>query len=246
MRAMRCHYGGHADDRDGERDAEFEQANNAVAPGDYVMLAVTDTGTGMAPELVERVIEPFFTTKGPGAGSGLGLSMIYGFAKQSGGHLRIASEVGRGTTLRLYLPRASGEETIGAAELNETQVQPGYETVLLVDDNVEMRTVARRHLVSLGYRVSEAASGPAALEILRGSEHFDLLFTDIVMPEGITGYQLAAAAQQIRPGLKVLFTTGYAKPAAGGEALATHAGAMIRKPYRKQDLAETVRAALEA
>jgi PAS domain S-box-containing protein len=221
----------------GEQDAE-------VTPGDYVVLSVTDSGTGMPPEVLERVLEPFFTTKGPGAGSGLGLSMIYGFARQSGGHLTIDSEPGRGTTVWLYLPRVqAAEETDGDAK---EPLPLGDEAILLVDDNAEMRTVTRRHLASLGYRVSEAASGPAALAILQNDSSFDLMFTDIIMPDGMTGYQLAAVAQDLYPELKVLFTTGFARPPAGSETIVPRSGLMLRKPYRKQTLATSLRAALEA
>ncbi len=215
-------------------------------PGDYVSLAVTDTGTGMAPEVLERAVEPFFSTKAPRAGSGLGLSMIFGFAKQSGGHLRIDSELGAGTTVRLYLPRAEGVEQRDADKAGDAALSPGNETILLVDDNTEMRSVARRHLVSLGYRVSEADSGPTALAILRNAENFDLLLTDVVMPGGMTGYQLAGAARQLRPGLKVLFATGYFRTEPSHEPAGAAAGATIRKPYRRQELAATVRAVLEA
>ncbi len=222
------------------------QQDAEVTPGDYVVLSVTDTGTGMPPELLARVIEPFFTTKAPGAGSGLGLSMIYGFAKQSGGFLAIDSEPGSGTTVRLYLPRIQNSEADMAATAHEASLPAGDEAILLVDDNVEMRTVTRRHLASLGYRVSEAGSGPAALAILQDDDGFDLLFTDVVMPDGMTGYQLASVAQQLHPGLRVLFTTGYSRPLPGSEGVAAHPGAMLRKPYRKRELATTVRAALEA
>jgi len=221
------------------------EQDSEVTPGDYVMLSVTDTGIGMSPEVLERVVEPFFSTKRPGAGSGLGLSMIFGFAMQSGGHLRIDSQVGRGTTVRLYLPRTHAAEAEDSGETANLPLPQGTESILLVDDNAEMRAVARRHLVSLGYRVSEAASGPAALQVLQDDDNIDLLFTDVVMPGGMTGYQLAAAARQIRPLLKVVFTTGYFRPEPGSEAAAAAAGAMIRKPYRRQELAETVRAALE-
>jgi PAS domain S-box-containing protein len=218
-----------------------------VKSGDYVMLSVTDTGIGMGHEVLERAIEPFFTTKAPGAGSGLGLSMIFGFAKQSGGHLRIDSELGRGTRVRLYLPRAHSVEAVEAEDATAATLPHGKELILLVDDDAEMRTVARRHLVSLGYRVGEAGSGPAALEILQADKAFDLLFTDVVMPDGMTGHQLAAAARQLRPGLKVLFTTGYFRPDPDNELTgAMTADAMIRKPYRRTELAATVRATLEA
>jgi len=223
------------------------RSDEEVKSGDYVILSVTDTGFGMAHEVLERAIEPFFTTKAPGAGSGLGLSMIFGFAKQSGGHLRVDSELGQGTRVRLYLPRADSVEAAEADAATAATLPHGRELILLVDDDAEMRMVARRHLVSLGYRVGEAGSGPAALEILQSDRAIDLLFTDIVMPDGMTGHQLAAAARQLRPGLKVLFTSGYFRPEPDNEpARAMTAGAMIRKPYRRQELAATVRAALEA
>jgi PAS domain S-box-containing protein len=223
-----------------------DQQDAEIAPGDYVVLSVTDTGTGMPPELLARAMEQFFTTKEPGAGSGLGLSMIYGFAKQSGGHLAIESEPGHGTTVRLYLPRVHSEDADQVDGAVDASLPEGDETILLVDDNAEMRTIARRHLASLGYQVREAASGPAALTILQNDSSFDLLFTDVVMPDGMTGYQLAAVAQQLQPRLRVLFTTGYDRSMPDGGPMATHPGATLRKPYRKQVLAATVRAALEA
>ena len=191
-------------------------------------------------------MEPFFTTKGPGAGSGLGLSMIFGFAKQSGGHLRIASKLGHGTTVRLYLPRADGMELHEADEATDAPLPQGNESILLVDDNAEMLTVARRHLVSLGYQVSEAGSGQVALEMLLAGNVFDLLLTDVVMPDGMTGPQLAAAARYLRPGMKVLFTTGYARSDLANDLAGPATGVVLRKPYRRQEIAASVRAALEA
>jgi PAS domain S-box-containing protein len=216
-----------------------------VKAGDYVVLGVTDSGIGMSPEVLERAVEPFFSTKAPRAGSGLGLSMIFGFAKQSGGHLRIDSRLGLGTTVRLYLPRARGVDQYGSDAVERAPLPQGSESILLVDDNPEMRRVARRHLVALGYRVCEADSGPAALESLTAGDGVDLMLTDVVMPGGMNGYQLADAARQLRPALKVLFTTGYAHPEPGDKATGA-AGATIHKPYRRQELAATVRAALEA
>ncbi len=219
------------------------EPDEEVTPGDYIMLSVSDTGIGMAPEVLDRATEPFFTTKAIGAGSGLGLSMIFGFAKQSGGHLRIESEPGLGTTVRLYLPRVHDTGVAAADEAKEAPLPHGNESILLVDDNNEMRAVARRHLTSLGYRVSEAQSGPVALGILQDGRAVDLLFTDVVMPDGMTGHQLADAARQLRPGLKVLFTSGYFRPEPDN---APAADVVIRKPYRRRDLAATVRAALDA
>jgi PAS domain S-box-containing protein len=230
-------------------NAHVPAGDGRCAEGDYVVLLVTDTGTGMLPELLDRVVEPFFTTKEPGAGSGLGLSIVFGFAKQSGGHLQIDSVPGHGTTVRVYLPRALGGEICETDEPGETadaMVPHGNEAILLVDDNAEMRNVARRHLVALGYRVSEASSGPAALKIMQNDASFDLLLTDVVMPDGMSGYQLAAAARQRWPDLKVLFTTGYARENPESETFGSTPGPMIRKPYRRQDLAVSLRMALQA
>jgi two-component system CheB/CheR fusion protein len=212
--------------------------------GDYVVLAVTDTGVGMPPDVVERATEPFFSTKPTGSGSGLGLSMIYGFARQSGGQLLIDSEVGVGTTVRLFLPRAGAGAATGMDAPDMPSVKPGgNEAILIVDDNATLRDVARRHLTALGYSVSLAESGPAALARLRSGARFDLLFTDIVMPEGLTGYVLADAARGLQPDLRVLFTTGYAGDAGNGDP---GSQAVLRKPYRRQDLAKAVRAALDS
>jgi PAS domain S-box-containing protein len=217
-----------------------------MAAGDYILLAVSDTGVGMAPALLDRAMEPFFTTKEPGSGSGLGLSMIYGFARQSGGHMRIESRLGHGTTVRLYLPRAVGEDAGDGEAANEPPAPCGDESILLVDDNPELRAVGRRHLVALGYRVTEAADGPAALALLQGKDRYDLLFTDIAMPNGMTGYQLAASARLLQPGLRVLFTTGYDDPETAAGPARPAPGAMIAKPYRKGDLAVAMRSVLEA
>jgi CheY-like chemotaxis protein len=229
-------------------DAGTAAEDGGMVAGDYIVLAVTDTGVGIAPALLERIVEPFFTTKAPGAGGGLGLSMIYGFARRSGGHLRIESKVGHGTTVRLYLPRAFGEAADDRSRADDPSLPRGDESILLVDDNPELRAVGRRHLISLGYRVTEAESGPAALALLRGQDHYDLLFTDVAMPHGMTGYQLAASARQFLPDIKVLFTTGYSGVGTGTrtEPVRPSPGATIGKPYRKGELAITVRAALEA
>jgi two-component system CheB/CheR fusion protein len=234
-------------------NAHLDQGNAAETTesgvGDYVVLAVTDSGTGMPPEVIERVTEPFFTTKPPGAGSGLGLSMAYGFARQSGGDLRIESEVGVGTTIRLYLPRAPDGAAPAqvAAEAGAAPLDPGgNETILLADDNPTLRDVTRRHLIALGYHVSVAANGPAALGILRSGKMFDLLFTDMVMPEGMSGYDLADAALRLQPRLKLLFTTGYASDLSGEVDGQHDRQPVLRKPYRRHTLAEAVRSVLDA
>jgi CheY-like chemotaxis protein len=228
---------GNAHLTEGDPDSE-------VKPGDYVVLGVTDSGIGMSSEVLERAIEPFFSTKGPAGGSGLGLSMIFGFAKQSGGYLKIDSQLGLGTTVSLYLPRAQGMDRFDNDAPESAPSALGCGSILLVDDNPEMRGVARRHLVALGYQVSEADSGPAALERLTEGAAYDLLLTDVIMPDGMNGYQLAAAARQLRPEMKVLFTTGYSWPDQDDSAPRASNGAMIRKPYRRQELAAAVRAVL--
>ncbi len=225
-------------------DTAYCTRNHGATPGDYVVLSVTDTGTGMPPDVLVRAMEPFFTTKPPGKGSGLGLSTIYGFARQSGGYFSIDSEVGKGTTVRLYLPSTQAGSTPAAPP--HTRVSPlprGSEAILVVDDNEAMRATAAHNLAALGYRVRLAADGPAALAILRAGERFDLLFTDVVMPNGLSGYQLAEAAQALQPSLPVLFTTGFA-PNEEGETGVRDANA-LRKPYRRRELAERVRAMLD-
>ena len=179
-----------------------------VQPGEYVSLTVTDTGIGMTPGVLDRALEPFFTTKAPGTGTGLGLPMVQGIVRQSGGYLTIESAPGAGTTVRLLLPRA---HAVAAPAMPPPPPPPAVQRrgrILLVDDDEGLRTVATRQLASLGYEVWPAENGPAALEILRDDGHFDLLFTDEVMPEGMSGTQLAQAAHAIRPDLKVLFTSG--------------------------------------
>jgi PAS domain S-box-containing protein len=226
-------------------DADYAAQNAEVAPGDYAVLAVSDTGTGMSPEVLAHACEPFFTTKGEGKGTGLGLSMIYGFAKQSGGHLKIYSEVGHGTTMRLYLPRHGGGAATAAAAPAAAREQPrGGETILLVEDDELVRNFTASQLRGLGYRVVEASDGPAALRVLDGAA-IDMIFTDVVMPGGMTGKQLADAAQQKRPGLKTLYTSGYT------ENTIVHRGKLdsgvhfLPKPFRRQDLALKVREVLD-
>lgn len=193
--------------------AEYAQRQIEVQPGQYVQLSVSDTGGGIDPAHLSRVFEPFFTTKETGKGTGLGLAMVYGFIRQSGGHVDIYSELGHGTTVKLYLPR-----TEAAAEPRTIRESPevmtlGCETILMVEDDEQVRRLTKSQLVSLGYRVIEAANGPLALEVIRGGEHIDLLFTDMMMPGGLNGGQLASAARQLRPGLKILYTSGYAERA---------------------------------
>ena len=224
-------------------DEHYASRNADVRAGDYAMLAVTDTGTGMSAEVAARAFEPFFTTKPRGEGTGLGLSMIYGFASQSGGHLKVYSELGHGTTVKLYLPRAEESAVVAEPAFAQPRDLPrGTETVLIAEDNEDLRQVAVEHLTSLGYRAIEAENGDAAMTVLRGAIPIDLLFTDVVMPGLMTGHELAKQARKQRPGIKVLITTGYAGTASlvvGGEAK------FLRKPYRKQDLAIKIREILD-
>jgi PAS domain S-box-containing protein len=231
-------------------DEDYAAHNTEVAPGDYAVLAVTDTGVGMAPEVLERVFEPFFTTKEVGKGTGLGLSMVYGFAKQSRGHVRIYSEVGHGTTVRLYLPRLTGSDptdrTALAGAATPSPRPRGGETILVVEDDAQVRAFVLRELRELGYRVLEAEDGPRALRLLESDAAIDLLFTDVVMPGGMTGYQLAEAGRRSRPSLKTLFTSGYTESSVQRVNKLDPGIRLLSKPYRKHDLATRIRAALDA
>ena len=218
-----------------------------VAPGHYVMLAVSDTGEGMPPEVAARAFEPFFTTKETGKGSGLGLAMVYGFVKQSGGHVKIYSESGIGTTVKLFLPRIAAPAEAAQAPTPGAAAQPsGRETIVLVEDEEFVRKLARRVLTGLGYRVLEAGDGKSALALLDAHPEVALLFTDVVLPGGMNGPDIAREAQARRPGLKVLYTSGYTGNAIQQlEALSVPVR-LISKPYAIEDLAQTVRATLDA
>jgi CheY-like chemotaxis protein len=226
-------------------DAEYAAHNVEVVPGDYVAVIVSDTGTGMPPEVVERAFEPFFTTKGIGHGSGLGLSMVYGFIKQSGGHVKIYSEPGHGTSIKLYLPRAEEAAPIaaGPAGAEAHQAAVGRETILVVEDDPAVRTVAVNILEGLGYHVRQAEDGHAALAILQRAE-VDLLFTDLIMPNGMSGQDLLRKAREHRPDLKALFTSGYSEHVIQGRASDADVP-LLGKPYRKQQLAASVRSVLD-
>lgn len=214
-----------------------------ITVGDYVELSVSDTGTGMSAEVLDHVFDPFFTTKQPGKGTGLGLSTIYGFVRQSNGGVSIESEVGHGTTIRLYLPRAEAVDAVPelpAAGIAETP--NAGKKVLVVDDDHEVRSVAVALLRDLGYAVVDAGDGPAGLALLRADSAISLLFTDWAMP-GMDGCQLAAQAAEIRPKLPVLFTSGNANEFFAGSHTPADAR-FLAKPYRRHDLAEAVRAAI--
>ncbi|HSJ97983.1 MAG TPA: ATP-binding protein, partial [Myxococcota bacterium] len=217
-----------------------------VQPGEYVVLEVTDTGSGIPSENLGRVFEPFFTTKPVGRGTGLGLAMVYGFLKQSGGHVELDSAPGRGTAVKLYLPRAGGVEPGVEAGAPQAQALGGAETILLVEDEEQVRLHAQRQLAALGYRVLAASNGREALELLREHSGIDLLFTDVVMPGGIDGRQLAEEARRMHPGLKVLFTSGYSEDVIVHHGRLDAGLQLLPKPYRSAELARKVRLALDA
>ena len=226
-------------------DAAYAASQGEVEPGQYVMVAVSDTGTGMDAATMERAFEPFFTTKDVGKGSGLGLSMVYGFAKQSRGHVRLYSEPGQGTTVKLYLPRADGADQPGARASAAAAPARGSGRILLVEDDDLVRENAAGQLAGLGYEVVVAKSGPEAFAVLEKDGAFDLLFTDIVMPGGMNGRELAERARALRPGLPVLFTSGYTENAIVHHGRLDRGVELLAKPYRLQDLAAKVRAVLE-
>ena len=218
-----------------------------VSPGQYVLIAVSDTGEGMTRETLEKVFEPFFTTKEVGKGTGLGLSQVYGFVRQSGGHVRIYSEVGEGTTVKVYLPRMLAEEAAPQREAPpETPTYGGVETILVVEDHEDLRAYSTGVLRELGYRVLEAGSGRAALEILDGGEAVHLLFTDVVLPDAMDGRRLADEVERRRPGTKVLFTTGYTPNAIVHNGRLDAGVSLISKPFSFKDLAAKVREVLDA
>ncbi|MBT1514372.1 CHASE3 domain-containing protein [Bradyrhizobium sp. SRL28] len=223
-------------------DEAYAQANPDSKPGPYVMLAVSDNGAGMSQEVLDKVFEPFFTTKEVGKGSGLGLSMVYGFVKQSGGHIRIYSEIGHGTTIKLYLPPARGQ--IEAAPAVAAPLPHGNETIMVVEDDALVRNFVTAQLQSLGYRTVGAANGPAALNLIEGGQAFDLLFTDVIMPGGMSGRELAEKVLKLRPGIKVLYTSGYTDNAIVHQGRLDPGVLLLTKPYRKSQLANMIRRAL--
>ena len=223
-------------------------ANVGVEPGDYVIVTVQDTGVGMTADVATKAFEPFFTTKGVGEGTGLGLSQVYGFMKQSGGHASLESEVGSGTTVTLYLPRGTEELSTPAPTKEASDVQTGApgEIILVVEDDDDMRAGTADTLRELGYTVVEASEAAAALQILRGEQQISLLFTDIGLPGGTNGRLLADEARRLRPDLPVLFTTGYASD------VIVHGGRLdadvelVSKPFTFPALAAKVRRRLDA
>jgi PAS domain S-box-containing protein len=226
-------------------DDAYAEQNAEAQPGPYVMVAVSDTGTGIPAALRDKVFEPFFTTKEVGKGTGLGLSMVYGFVKQSGGHVKIYSEEGFGTTIKLYLPRAAGEAKPVAEAAPTAPRATGHESILVVEDDRMVRDYVVGQLRSLGYAATAASNAAEALKILDGGAAPDLLFTDVIMPGGVDGRQLADQARRRRPSLKVLFTSGYTQTAIVHHGRLDPGVLLLAKPYRKIDLARKIRTALD-
>jgi signal transduction histidine kinase/CheY-like chemotaxis protein len=227
----------------GEADVDVD---GQARPGDYIMVAVTDTGTGMTAEVASRAFEPFFTTKDVGKGTGLGLSMVYGFAQQSGGSMQIRSEPGQGTVVKLFFPRVGAPQASAAPPAGQRTTAAGSETILVVEDDDIVRGYVEGELKALGYRVIVTRNGPAALEILRGPETIQLLFTDVVMPGGLFGPELAREAARLRPDLRILMTSGYSEhPVEALDGLGREVQ-ILNKPYRRHDLAMMLRSVLKA
>ncbi len=228
-------------------DADYARMYPEVRTGEYVLIAVTDNGVGMSSETKERAFEPFFTTKGMGAGTGLGLSMVYGFAKQSGGLVQLYSEIGQGTSIRIFLPAQQAHLPIEQGRVQEDrkpEIPKGFERILVVEDDARVRRVTVSRLLDAGYSVIEASNGTEALALCQENQDIALLFTDIVMPGGMAGDELAHKIRAMRPEIKVLFTSGYAEPTIAGRELA-ESGSWLKKPYTARQLAIRLRELLD-
>jgi CheY-like chemotaxis protein len=232
--------------RNGHLDEHYAAEHAGVTPGDYVVIEVSDTGVGMPASVLNRAFEPFFTTKEQGKGTGLGLSMVFGFLKQSGGHVNAYSELGQGTTLRLYLRRAQPDTPAEATGAPTAMPAPPHRggTIVLAEDNANLRRVVAKLLGDLGYRVIEVGDAAGALDILAKEPSVRLLFTDVVMP-GMDGRDLAREAMTRHPSLKVLLTSGFPESRVEREGLPLRNIRLLSKPYRKEELAQTVRAILD-
>ncbi|MGE7139429.1 response regulator [Luteibacter sp. NPDC031894] len=221
-------------------DTTYASAHGDLRAGQYVMIAVTDTGSGIAPDIIDQVFEPFFTTKPEGQGTGLGLSMVYGFVKQSGGHVKIYSEQGHGTTVKIYLPRSTqGEDRV--VDIEEEDLRGGDETVLVVEDDDAVRDTVVAMLGDLGYRVLKARDAESALSIIESGIAIDLLFTDVVMPGPLRSPELARKASERQPGIAVLFTSGYTENAIVHGGRLDEGVELLSKPYTRDQLARRVR-----
>ena len=228
-------------------DAGYVQNNAEARAGDFIRLSVQDTGCGMTPEIMARIFEPFFTTKGVGKGTGLGLATVFGIVKQHQGWIEVESQVGVGTTFKVFLPAsAQPDATLGLAAI-QTKVRGGTETILLVEDEMALRGLTKIILQRFGYRVLEAGSGVEALSVWEKHEtQIDLLLTDMVMPDGVTGRDLAKRLQAAKPGLKVIYTSGYSLDSEGTTFRARDASTFLQKPYQSQKLAQAVRNSLDS
>jgi signal transduction histidine kinase/ActR/RegA family two-component response regulator len=224
-------------------DEDYANANSEVTPGPYVMIAISDTGTGIPSAILPKVFDPFFTTKEVGRGTGLGLSMVYGFVKQSDGHVKIYSEEGHGTTVKLYLPKAQEEET-SPRRGHDPANQGGTESILVVEDDALVREYVVAQLKSLGYRVTSAANAVEALSALEKDATIDILFTDVIMPGPMNGRQLADEAVRRMPSLKIVYTSGYTENAIVHQGRLDAGVVLLSKPYRKSDMARTIRLAV--
>ncbi len=223
-------------------DADHTLVQPELKPGEYVQLSISDTGSGMTPEVRARGFAPFFTTKEKGRGTGLGLPMVYGFVKQSGGHVAVYSEVGHGTTINLYLPRSDEGSAAALKGKSATDTDPNArETILVVEDDERVRKLTIRRLEMIGYTVLEASDGPSALDILNSGVPVDLIFTDLVMPGGLSGRDVAERAHELRPGIKVLLTSGYAEELIQGDDRDRPQLKVLRKPYQQTDLVTALR-----
>jgi CheY-like chemotaxis protein len=230
-------------------DETYCALNDEVVPGDYAMLAVTDTGCGIPKENLDKVFQPFFTTKPPEAGSGLGLSMIYGFVKQSGGHIKIYSEVGHGTSVKIYLPRARSEETEqtnGDTKQKTQTPRKQRAVVLVVEDNEAVRDVAAAMIAELGVETLTASNGAEALKIIESRNDLDLILSDVIMAGGMNGPELAARALKMRPELKLLFMSGYAPGSVRQMQELPDSIDLVNKPFTRNDLTSKVKRALAA
>ena len=226
-------------------DENYSRFNPEIAPGQYVAICVSDNGVGMPSDVLERAFEPFYTTKEPGHGTGLGLSQVYGFVKQSGGHIKIYSEVGQGTTVKIYLPRLRGKAAEDEPEeQNEEIGAEGSETILVVEDDAEVRAYLSEALRNLNYSVFTAPNMETGLDVLRKQGRIDLLLTDIVMPGG-NGRELATQAVTLRPDVQVLFMTGYSRNAVVHQGRLDEGVDLLHKPVSQAELATRVRMALD-
>ncbi len=227
-------------------DEAYAEANPDATPGYYVVVAVSDTGAGIPPDIRDHIFEPFFTTKEVGKGTGLGLSMVYGFIKQSHGHIKVYSETGHGTTIRIYLPRSDEQGVPGRTKESSAELPGGHETILVVEDDELVRNYVLMQLRSLGYATLSARDAASALGLVDKDAVFDLIFTDVIMPGGMNGRQLADEVRRRRPNVKVLYTSGYTENAIIHHGRLDPGVALLAKPYRKSDLARKIREVLEA